>query len=377
MSAALGAGSGGRLLFGTGLLTSLPAILLIAFLAGRLLGVRRSLATTLLSGLVGWIVGTGLSLLIARGDPGAPGFGRNVWVFSIVFTMSAAVWVELLAKPGSLARAQQGLVRVPRPLRALRRSSQRVRRYGQITGIAVKHGFGPLLGLVLSTRADLLPAGGRGGRAEPVPGPGRPAPPDAVLDLLGAELERPVAEVLAELDPSRSWPSSATGSTRALQAGHGAAEQVVADLGGAAPGVGPDLVAGEAQDGVALGDQVAVPAALPHDLVGAGPDRAFAVDLDHDPGQDQEVDPVRADLAVRLDHGALGGVREPGGQPHAGQGALDPAEEAAGRRVGLGQQLDHGGTQGGSNRLRPSWCVVAASGDITLQRHSPARPVRA
>src|SRR6266545_4798576 len=101
----LGAGSGGRLLFGSGLITSLPAILAVAFLAGRL-------------------AGTGLSLLIASGDPEAPGFGRNVWVFSVVFTMSAAVWVELLAKPGSLARAQQGLVRVPRPLRALRRSSQ-------------------------------------------------------------------------------------------------------------------------------------------------------------------------------------------------------------------------------------------------------------
>src|SRR6266545_1287277 len=121
----LGAGSGGRLLFGSGLITSLPAILAVAFLAGRLLGVRRSLATTLLSGLAGWVAGTGLSLLIASGDPEAPGFGRNVWVFSVVFTMSAAVWVELLAKPGSLARAQQGLVRVPRPLRALRRSSQR------------------------------------------------------------------------------------------------------------------------------------------------------------------------------------------------------------------------------------------------------------
>jgi hypothetical protein len=231
---------------------------------------------------------------------------------------------------------------------------------------------GRLLGVSRSLPGTVL-AGVAGWLAALAPA----APLDAVLALLGAELGRPVAEVFAELDPSRSWPSSATGSTSALQAGHGAAEQVVADLGGAAPGVGPDLVAGEAQDGVALGDQVAVPAALPHDLVGAGPDRAFAVDLDHDPGQDQEVDPVRADLAVRLDHGALGGVREPGGQPHAGQGALDPAEEAAGRRVGLGQQLDHGGTQGGSNRLRPSWCVVAASGDITLQRHSPARPVRA
>jgi hypothetical protein len=162
-----------------------------------------------------------------------------------------------------------------------------------------------------------------------------------------------------------------------LKAGHAAAEQEVADLLGAAPGVGPDLVAGEAEDGVALGDQVAVAAALAHDLVGAGPDRPLAVDLDHHPGQDQEVDPVGADLAVGLDQGALGGVREPGGQPHPGQGPLDPAEQAAGRRVGLGQQLDHGDAEGGPHRLRPSWCVVAASGDTSLHWHSPARPVRA
>src|SRR4029450_2326767 len=69
------------------------------------------------------------------------------------------------------------------------------------------------------------------------------------------------------------------------------------------------------------------------------PARAPPVDLAPDPGQDQESDPVRADLAVRLDHGALGGVREPGGQPHAGQGALDPAEEAAGRAGRRGAHL--------------------------------------
>jgi hypothetical protein len=68
-------------------------------------------------------------------------------VFAAVFTMSASVWVELLAKPGALARAQRGLVSVPHPLRAVRRSSRRLSRYAQISGIAVKHGFGPLLGL--------------------------------------------------------------------------------------------------------------------------------------------------------------------------------------------------------------------------------------
>jgi hypothetical protein len=136
------------------LVVSLPAILLIALLAGRLLGVQRSLAATALAGAAGWLSALALSLAIADGDPAAAGFTRNLWVFAIVFTMSATVWIELLAKPGALARAQSGLVSVPRPLRAVRRSSQRVSRYAQITGIAVKHGFGPALGLARRAGAD-------------------------------------------------------------------------------------------------------------------------------------------------------------------------------------------------------------------------------
>jgi ubiquinone biosynthesis protein len=150
--------------------------------------------------------------------------------------MSATVWAELLAKPGALARAQRGLVSVPHPLRAVRRSSRRLSRYAQITGIAVKHGFGPLLGLgqpageetaappaapaarrlrqaleecggmfvklgqVLSTRADLLPAGVVAELSR-LQDQVAPAPPEAVRELLEAELGRPVEEVFASLDP--------------------------------------------------------------------------------------------------------------------------------------------------------------------------------
>ncbi|HKP99680.1 MAG TPA: hypothetical protein VJ735_05060, partial [Actinomycetes bacterium] len=129
---------------GWNLVLSLPVILAIAWLAGRLLGVSRSWAATLVAGAAGWLAALALSLAIAEGDTGAPGFTRNLWVFAAVFTMSASVWTELLAKPGALARAQRGLVSVPHPLRAVRRSSRRLSRYAQITGIAVKHGFGPL-----------------------------------------------------------------------------------------------------------------------------------------------------------------------------------------------------------------------------------------
>ncbi|MFL6252970.1 MAG: hypothetical protein ACJ75N_21035 [Actinomycetes bacterium] len=45
-----------------------------------------------------------------------------------MFTLPASGWVGLRAKPGALARAQRGLVSIPHPLRALRRSSQRLSR---------------------------------------------------------------------------------------------------------------------------------------------------------------------------------------------------------------------------------------------------------
>jgi hypothetical protein len=61
------------------------------------------------------------------------------------------------------------------------------------------------LGQVLSTRADLLPAAVVAELSR-LQDQVAPAPPDAVLALLKAELGRPVAEVFAELDPSRSRP---------------------------------------------------------------------------------------------------------------------------------------------------------------------------
>jgi ubiquinone biosynthesis protein len=156
-------------MLGWRLVLSLPAILLIAWLSGRLLGVSRSWAATAVAGVSGWLAALALSLAIAGGDTGAAGFTRNLWVFAVVFTMSASVWTELLAKPGTFARAQSGLVSVPRPLRALRRSSQRLSRYAQITGIAVRHGFGPALGL---SRADDEQAAEASAVRRPPPSPG-------------------------------------------------------------------------------------------------------------------------------------------------------------------------------------------------------------
>ena len=224
----------GDLLTGWRLVTSLPAIILVAFAAGRLLGVKRPWTVTALSGVAGWVAGAALSVAIGRRENGA-GFTRNLWLFSTFFAMSGSVWLELLAKPGALARAQTGLASVPRPIRSLRRRSQRVNRYVQITRIVVRNGFGPSLGLagpseeseladrrapmparlrrtleecggmfvklgqVLSTRSDLLPEGVVAELSrlqDHVP----PAEPAEVRALLEEDLGAPVDQVFAEFD---------------------------------------------------------------------------------------------------------------------------------------------------------------------------------
>ena len=122
-------------------LLSLPGVLVLAWLVGRLLGVRRSWTTTLLSGVIGWVGGVALSLAIAsqRKDM-SEGFTRNVWLFSTLGVMSASVWIELLAKPGTLARAQTGLISIPHPIKAVKRRGRRVSRYAQISRIAIRTG---------------------------------------------------------------------------------------------------------------------------------------------------------------------------------------------------------------------------------------------
>ncbi|HEV3134958.1 MAG TPA: AarF/UbiB family protein [Acidimicrobiia bacterium] len=215
-------------------LLSLPGVLVLAWLVGRLLGVRRSWTTTLLSGLIGWVGGVALSLAIAsqRKDM-SEGFTRNVWLFSTLGVMSASVWIELLAKPGTLTRAQSGLTSIPHPIKAVKRRGRRVSRYAQITRIAIRNGLGPSLGLgrhiedgearqvpfarrlrhsleecggmfvkagqVASTRSDLVspPVAEELSHLQDQVAP---APPDGVRELLEDELGSSVDEVFAEFD---------------------------------------------------------------------------------------------------------------------------------------------------------------------------------
>jgi ubiquinone biosynthesis protein len=208
--------------------------LLASALIGRVLGVRRSFAATVMSGTAGWVIGAVVALWIAADrHPASDGFSRNLFLFSLLGAMAAAVWLEFLARPGIVMRAQTGLQSVPHPVRSLRRRGRRVQRYAEITRIAVRNGLGPSLGLgrrdeseagggrppvrrlrlaleecggmfvklgqVLSTRTDLISpqaAAELGLLQDHV----RPAPRDGIAELLEEELESPLTDVFPGFD---------------------------------------------------------------------------------------------------------------------------------------------------------------------------------
>jgi ubiquinone biosynthesis protein len=205
-----------------------------AALVGRVLGVKRSFAATLLTGLVGWVVGVAVALLIADDHPDATqNFARNLFLFALFGAMAAAVWIEFLARPGMIARAQTGIQTIPHPIRSARLRSRQVRRYAEITRIAMRTGLGPALGLgrgrgttggvrpptvqrlrhaleecggmfvklgqVLSTRSDLI-SPEAAAELSLLQDDVRPADRAGIEELLEGEYDAPSSEVFAAFD---------------------------------------------------------------------------------------------------------------------------------------------------------------------------------
>jgi ubiquinone biosynthesis protein len=196
----------------------------------RLLGVRRGWTAALAAGVTGWLVGGLLALALNDGDWGADGLVLQTLVISVPTTMAVAVGLDLLAPPGSLARpGQAGLVVAPRPLRAVRRRVDVVRRYRELLGLIRAQGFGPLLGAggkaerqaeavgvrlrrvleqaggvyvkigqIAATRVDLLPPGVCDELAT-LQNRAPSEPPDGVRAVIEAELG-PLDEVFARFD---------------------------------------------------------------------------------------------------------------------------------------------------------------------------------
>ncbi len=126
---------------------------------GRLLGVRRSPAATVAAAAVGWILGVAVAVVVAseRADA-SRGFARDLVLFTLLGTMAGSVWAEFVTRPGLVARTRRGMASFPHPVRAFRIRARRVRRYAEITRVAVRHGLGPSLGFV---REDQTASGGR------------------------------------------------------------------------------------------------------------------------------------------------------------------------------------------------------------------------
>jgi ubiquinone biosynthesis protein len=133
----------------------LPLTVLLAWLSGRLLGVRRrSWVMAFVAGSVGWLAAGTVALTLVKGDTDTPGLDAAVAVLASVFTMAATVGLQLLARPQPTTTIRALPAGVPHPLRGLRQRLQRLGRYGQITQLAVHHGLGPYLGLGRGRQPD-------------------------------------------------------------------------------------------------------------------------------------------------------------------------------------------------------------------------------
>ena len=196
----------------------------------RLLGIRRGWGSALVAGLAGWGVSAVVALSLAGWDWGSDDLLLHTSAMGVPATMAAAVGLDLMARPGSLAVGERAaLIVPPRPLRALRRRIDVLRRYRELVSLARRHGFGlrsarittglPVedigarlrqlleeaggvfikLGQIAATRVDLLPPEVCTQLAE-LQNRVTPEPGELIRPVLEAELGVDVADVFAEFD---------------------------------------------------------------------------------------------------------------------------------------------------------------------------------
>jgi ubiquinone biosynthesis protein len=125
----------------------IPALVVVSALAVRLLGVRRSWVAVSIASVLGWVSGIAIAAIVAGGDLESKTFVRNALFVAFLATMVIAVGVDLLARPGSLAKGEAaGQFVVPRPVSYVKLRIDTVRRTRELLGIARANGFGHLLG---------------------------------------------------------------------------------------------------------------------------------------------------------------------------------------------------------------------------------------
>jgi ubiquinone biosynthesis protein len=197
----------------------------------RLLGSRRGWGKAAVAALIGWGTATLVALGVNGWDWDADDLAMHLLAIGIPATMAAAVILDLLARPGSLALGERaGLIVAPHPLRAMQRRISVLRRYRELVRLCQEEGFGPFLsaaeraersvdapgvrlrrvleraggvyiklGQIAATRVDLLPRELCDELAE-LQNRVSAEPKDRIVPVLEAELGGPVEQVFAEFD---------------------------------------------------------------------------------------------------------------------------------------------------------------------------------
>ena len=155
---------------------------LVTLVAGRLLGARRGWLSLAVSGIVGFTAGVVAAGALTGWEWESLDMALLTLLFGTLFTMAAALGLDLFAPIGTLHRgASAGLVAVSNPMAEVRRRVLPFRRYKEVVSIARRNGVGtrglsheslPVgvrrtmeeaggifvkLGQVASTRSDVLP----------------------------------------------------------------------------------------------------------------------------------------------------------------------------------------------------------------------------
>jgi ubiquinone biosynthesis protein len=130
-------GTAGRVVLGAILAVVATSVAL------RLLSARRGWGKAAVAGAIGW----GAGAVVAVGLTGESWSGEGLWIHALLIgvpaTMAAAVALDLLARPGSLATADRaGIVVTPRPLRAWRTRAAVVWRFAELRRLARAEGIG-------------------------------------------------------------------------------------------------------------------------------------------------------------------------------------------------------------------------------------------
>jgi ubiquinone biosynthesis protein len=216
----------------TDFLLSLPIIVLLSWLASRLIALRQSWLATVTIGIVGWLLGASLAVRLTSDSDGTLKRLATQLFFAIVFMVAVQGALELLRRPDLRDRRppRPGL---PHPMRALRTAASRSQRYSQIVRIAMRNGFGPhlgrgqqganrpqakgtyghrlrltleesggtfvKLGQMLSSRSELLPPDVVSELSH-LQDDVAPAPPEAITALIEREIGRPLASVFRHFD---------------------------------------------------------------------------------------------------------------------------------------------------------------------------------